>query len=142
MLSYSISELIFKNDSFAIKQSLFTLWRKQNFWFDFLMILAQENPCYLAAIVDIDGEAFAEELEQLLAQLAALLAALISPPPAAVQQHMPLVHIVRRGFVLRAGLRIRIRIRIRIESGFNRVGGSGSGSRRAKMTHKSREKNF
>jgi hypothetical protein len=37
-----------------------------------------------------------------------------------------------------AGLWIRIRIRIRIGSGFNRV--SGSGFRRAKMTHKSRLK--
>jgi hypothetical protein len=70
--------------------------------------LTEKNPRYLAAIVDIDGEAFAEELEQLLAQLAALLAALVPPPAAAVQQHMPLVHIVRRGLVLRAGLRIRI----------------------------------
>ncbi len=32
------------------------------------------------------------------------------------------------------------RIRIRIGSGFNQVTGSGSGSRRAKMTHKSRKK--
>ncbi len=75
---------------------------------DFLWIFSNKNPSYLAAVVDIDGEAFAEELEQLLAQLAALLAALVSPAPAAVQQHMPLVYIVRRGFVLRAGLRIRI----------------------------------
>jgi hypothetical protein len=30
-------------------------------------------------------------------------------------------------------------LRIRIGSGFNRVNGSGSGSRRAKMTHKSRK---
>ncbi len=37
---------------------------------------------------------------------------------------------------LPAGLRIRIRVRIRIGSGFNRV----SGSRRAKMTHKSKKK--
>ncbi len=74
---------------------------------DFLGIFSNKKPSYLAAVVDIDGEAFAEELEQLFAQLAALLAALVPPPPAAVQQHMPLVHIVRRGFVLRAGLRIR-----------------------------------
>ncbi len=33
-----------------------------------------------------------------------------------------------------------LRIRIRIGSGFNRVSESGSGSRRAKMTHKSRKK--
>ncbi len=35
-----------------------------------------------------------------------------------------------------------LRNRIRIGSGFNRVSGSGSGSKRAKMTHKSSEKSF
>ncbi len=38
-----------------------------------------------------------------------------------------------------AGLYPGLRIRIRIGSGFNRVSGSESGSRRAKMTHKSRK---
>ncbi len=33
-----------------------------------------------------------------------------------------------------------LRIRFRIESGFSRVGGSGSGSRKAKMTNKRRKK--